>query len=245
MTIDQGEAEAERRPATRGVLAFARDVVVIVAIAIVISLLIKTFLVRSFYIPSASMEDTLMTDDRILVDQLTVRWNDYERGQIVVFEDPGGWLGGVTSDDRGPIRSAIDGALTAIGLSAADSEEHLVKRIIGMPGDHVVCCDADGHLEINGESVDEGDYLRLLPEGAAASASSFDVTVPDDAIWVLGDNRNRSQDSRFHTDLPGGGFVPLDNVVGRVFLLTWPLGRFGVIADETDTFSHVPAPPAS
>lgn len=132
--------------------------------------------------------------------------------------------------------------LTFVGISTSDAQDHLVKRLIGMPGDHIVCCNALGQLTINGSPVNELSYLNL-PEGdTAASNTEFDVTVPEGAVWVMGDNRDRSQDSRAHQELPGGGFVPLENVVGRAFLTTWPLNRFGMIDTHDDVFQAVPEP---
>ncbi|WP_156759519.1 signal peptidase I [Microbacterium karelineae] len=242
MTTESESSASEGSSRGRGLLSFLRDVVVIVVVAVLVSVLIKAFVVRSFYIPSASMEDTLMTGDRILVDELTVDWSGYSRGDVVVFEDPGGWLGGATVDGPGGIAGAIDWALTAVGISASDSEDHLVKRIIGMPGDHIVCCNALGQLEVNGAGVDELDYLRLPDGSTLASTDDFDVTVPEGSIWVMGDNRNRSQDSRYHNQQPGGGFVPLEKIVGRVVLRTWPLSHFGPLERENDAFVGVPDP---
>ncbi|MGO1412370.1 signal peptidase I [Microbacterium sp. JB110] len=224
-----------------GALLFLRDVVVIIVIAVLISFLIKTFVVRSFYIPSGSMENTLQIDDRILVDEVTPLWNEYERGEIVVFADPGGWLEPKGEPERSPVSEGIDWFLTMIGLSAADSEDHLVKRIIGTPGDHVVCCNALGQLTVNGKAIDEMGYLKL-PEGdTKASRDGFDITVPDDSLWVMGDNRNNSLDSRYNRDKPGDGFVPVDNVVGRVFFRTWPFERFGWMS-APEVFAAVPSP---
>src|SRR5690606_16506813 len=154
---------------------------------------------RAFYIPSASMEKALLVNDRILVDELTPRWTDYERGDVVVFTDPGGWLPVQQKTPQRPgIVEWVDGVLNLIGLSSSDSEDHLVKRIIGLPGDHVECCNALGQITVNGAPIDELSYLNL-PEGdTAASNEPFDVTVPEGAIWVLGDNRDRSQDARAH-----------------------------------------------
>ncbi|WP_221584176.1 signal peptidase I [Microbacterium sp. G2-8] len=244
MTTEPAPSESRSTSRGRGILTFLRDVVVIVAVAVVVSVLIKAFVVRSFYIPSASMEETLMTGDRILVDELTVDWTGYERGDVVVFRDPGGWLDGAAAEGPGGIAGAVDWILTGVGISASDSENHLVKRVIGLPGDHVVCCNSVGQLEVNGVGVDELDYLNL-PEGSTlASNMDFDVTVPDGAVWVMGDNRNRSQDSRYHNEQPGGGFVPLDDVVGRVVLRTWPLSHFGPLESGPDAFTGV-ADPAS
>lgn len=223
----------------RGWLIFLRDVIVIVLVAVLVSFLVKTFVVRSFYIPSGSMEDTLVVNDRIFVDELTPRFTGYERGDIVVFRDPGGWLPLTTQPARSPFIEAIDGILGFVGLTAPDSDDHLVKRIIGLPGDHVVCCNALGQLTVNGVPIDETSYTKL-PGGSPASADTFDVVVPEDSLWVLGDNRNRSKDSRYNTNQPGKGFVPLDNVVGRAFVITWPFDRFSLLDFHHDVFSGVP-----
>ncbi|BDV30829.1 signal peptidase I [Microbacterium terricola] len=246
MTSEKTAAEAgatspmpERR---RGWLAFLRDVLIIVLIAVLVSFLVKTFLVRSFYIPSSSMEDTLHVNDRILVDEITPRFGGYDRGDIIVFQDPGGWLPVSTAEPRPPVVEAFDWLLSLVGLSAPDSDDHLVKRLIGLPGDHVVCCNALGQISVNDVPIDETDYLKLPDGETRASADEFDVTVPDDSVWVLGDNRYRSKDSRYNTDQPGKGFVPLDNVVGRAFLVTWPFDRFGLLDEHHEVFTGVPDP---
>lgn len=237
---DETETGTKRR---RGLLIFLRDVLVIVLIAALVSFVVKTFIVRSFYIPSASMERTLLVNDRILVDELTPRWAGYDRGDVVVFKDPGGWLEPQPQTPAAPpLVQAIDWVLTFVGVSASDSQDHLVKRIIGLPGDHVVCCNALDQITINGAPIDELDYLNL-PEGdTAASNSPFDVVVPEDSLWLMGDNRDNSRDSRAHQDLPSGGFVPISNVVGKAFLTTWPFDRIGAIDGRHETFNGVPDP---
>jgi signal peptidase I len=226
----------------RGAITFLRDVVIIVLIALVVSFAVKTFLVRSFYIPSASMENTLMEQDRILVDELTPRFGGYDRGDVVVFRDPGGWLGPEAAGPAAtnPIAAAADWVLSLVGLSASDSDDHLIKRLIGLPGDHVVCCNELGQITVNGTAIDETSYLLLPEPGAAASAMDFDITVPEDSLWVLGDNRYRSKDSRYNQEQPGKGFVPLENVVGRAFIVTWPFDRFGLIDFHHPVFAGVP-----
>jgi signal peptidase I len=241
MTTETTSASEQKR--RRGFLIFLRDVLVIVLIAALVSFLVKTFVVRSFYIPSGSMEQTLLVNDRILVDELTPRWSGYERGDVVVFQDPGGWLPPATQEPAGPpLVEAFDAVLTFIGISASDSQDHLVKRLIGLPGDHVVCCNSLGQMTVNGAPIDEMSYLNLPDGNTLASAEPFDVTVPDGQLWLLGDNRNRSQDARAHQDLPTGGFVPLENVVGKAFLTTWPLNRFGLIDGHHEVFNGVPDP---
>ncbi|MDD7929784.1 signal peptidase I [Microbacterium thalli] len=246
MTTDDlaASAPAPARSRSRRLWLLVRDVLVIVAIALVVSFLVKTFLVRSFYIPSGSMEQTLREDDRILVDQLTPRFGGYERGDVVVFRDPGGWLPPTVEPVRPPVVEGVDWVLSVVGLSAPDSKDHLIKRIIGMPGDHVVCCNAVGQITVNGVPVDERPYVALADGQSAPQEVPFDVVVPDDSLWVLGDNRDHSRDSRYNQDQPSQGFVPLDNVVGRAFLITWPLDRFGGIDFHHDVFAGVPAPDA-
>ena len=234
-------AAANPRERGRGWLSFLRDVLIIVLVAILVSFLVKTFLVRSFYIPSGSMESTLLINDRILVDEITPRFGGYQRGDIVVFRDPGGWLPVTEEPDRSFLVEGVDWALSRVGLSAPDSDDHLVKRVIGVGGDHVVCCNDIGQITINGAAIDETEYLQL-PDDASASKDAFDVVVPEGKLWVLGDNRYSSKDSRYNTEQPGKGFVPVENVVGRAFLTTWPFDRFGLLDFHHEDFAGVPAP---
>ncbi|GAA2179784.1 hypothetical protein GCM10009847_15260 [Leucobacter tardus] len=224
-------ARSEKRRG--GVLGFLRDLVVILLLAFLISFLLKTFLVRSFFIPSSSMEDTLQVDDRILVNQLVPGMMDVKRGDIVVFQDPGGWLNAPPSEPP----TGFEWVLQSVGLAADTSHEYVVKRVIGVGGDRVACCDANGKITVNGVPIDE-PYLKL-PEGAPASELEFDVTVPEGSVWVMGDNRNASKDSRYNQDQPGDGFVPEEEIVGRAFLLNWPLNRFGVLHNPEETFTGV------
>lgn len=244
---DEPTTPAERRRRRRearharrrgGVVGALREGVVVVGTALVLSLLIKTFLAQAFYIPSESMEQTLVRDDRVLVSLLTPGPFDLQRGDVVVFRDPGGWLDPALQPERSGMSQAAVDVLTFVGVLPQDAGEHLIKRVIGLPGDHVVCCDADGRLTINGEPVDE----TYLPEGTVPSTLTFDVTVPEGRIWVMGDNRGFSQDSRYHQDLPGNGTVSTDMVVGRAVLLFWPLDRFTTLSDHPEVFDVVPAP---
>ncbi|GAA5154321.1 hypothetical protein GCM10025768_25310 [Microbacterium pseudoresistens] len=230
----------EQRSPKRGVLSFLRDVLVILLVAVLVSFLVKTFIVRSFYIPSSSMENTLLIKDRILVDELTPRWDGYHHGDVVVFRDPGGWLPiSPEGPPRSPLLEAGEWLLTIVGIAAPDSDDHLVKRLIGMPGDHVQCCNSLGQITVNGSPIDESSYLKLPQGDSVASGVEFDVTVPEGTVWVLGDNRNRSQDSRYHQDEPGQGFVPIENIVGRAFVITWPFDRFGLIDGHRNVFTGV------
>ena len=214
------------------------DLFVIAGTALVLSLLIKTFLIRSFFIPSGSMMETLQIDDRIIVNQLSPNLMPIQHGDVVVFKDPGGWLGEISTTDLDPITAATDWVLSAFGLTAPDSSQHLVKRVIGVAGDHVICCDADGKITVNGQAITE-TYLEKDKE---PSTMNFDVIVPDNSLWVMGDNRDNSADSRFHADLPSKGFVAKEFVVGRAFLVTWPFSHFGWLDNYPDVFKNVPKP---
>ena len=234
-------SRASSEPRRRGWGSFLRDLVVIVVIALLVSFLVKTFVVRSFYIPSASMENTLMIKDRILVDELTPKFGEYSRGDVVVFRDPGGWLDNAPAQERSPFVEGVDWVLSLFGLAAPDSDDHLIKRVIGTPGDHVVCCNALGQTWVTGAPIDETS-VRVSRGATARAPVPYDVTVPDGSLWVLGDNRNSSRDSRFNQAQPGQGFVPIDNVVGRAFVITWPFDRFGLIDFHHEVFAGVPAP---
>jgi signal peptidase I len=226
----------ERRRKTRGIKLFIRDIILIFLAAIIISVGIKTFLIRSFYIPSSSMENTLQVQDRIIVNQLIPDLFDVEHGDIVVFKDPGGWLNPVPQEPRAPLVEAVDWLLSAVGLSAPDSNDHLIKRVIGLPGDEVACCNAFGQMSVNGMPLDE-PYLKLPDKVTKVSKDDFAVTVPDNSLWVMGDNRYNSCDSRCNTSGPTEGFVPLDHVVGRAFLVSWPTQNWSWLDNYPQTFA--------
>jgi len=235
----QPSRRARKQRRGSGVLAFLRETVIVVGTALVLSLVIKTFLVQAFFIPSPSMEPTLVAGDRVLVSQLTPGPIDLQRGDVVVFRDPGGWLDSQPVPDRGPVGDAVVAVLTFVGVLPQHSGEHLIKRVIGMPGDTVACCDADGRLTVNGEPIDEESYVY---PGNEPSDMTFEIKIPEGRIWVMGDHREASQDSRWHQDLEGQGTVPLDDVVGRAVAVIWPLSRAGWLGNHPDTFDAVPAP---
>ena len=219
-------------------VAFFIDLITILGSALVLSLLLKTFLIRSFFIPSGSMLNTLQIDDRIIVNELVPNIVPLERGDVVVFKDPGGWLGPAEEKQTNFFVAAGEFVLSAFGVVAPDSDQHLVKRVIGIGGDHVVCCDADGKLQINGESITEPYVI----DGSQPSDVKFDVTVPAGSYWVMGDNRANSEDSRFHGDLPGKGFVASKYVVGRAFVVSWPSSHWKWLDNYSDVFKTVPKP---
>ena len=233
------EATRRRRP------SFVRDLIVVVVLAVLASFLIKTFLIQSFFIPSASMENTLLGDpghhDRILVDRLVPGAIPLQRGDVVVFEDPGGWLAHdgthpAESAPRKPLQRLVD----AVNPFAVGDDDHLVKRLIGLPGDRVVCCDARGRMSVNGTALVE-PYIHLPPGRTTASRDDFDVVVPPGALWVMGDNRDDSADSRYNRDTPSKGFVPIGNVTGRAFVVSWPVSRWSWLSSHPETFGGVPA----
>jgi len=233
-------ADEERPSRGKSVWRFIRDILLILLAAIVISFLIKTFLIRSFYIPSESMEDTLLVNDRIIVNELEPKLVPIQRGDIVVFKDPGGWLppGTETVEPNG-VAAFFDWALSIVGLTAPDSNDHLIKRVIGLPGDVVACCNAYGQMTVNGVPLDESQYLKLPAGVTKVSKDDFSVTVPKNSLWVMGDNRYNSADSRYNRDKPGNGFVPYDDVVGRAVLISWPIARWTLLDNYPVVFSGV------
>lgn len=232
--MGESATQSTRRSGGGGFLGFLRDLIVIVVVAFLVSFLLKTFLVRSFYIPSESMEQTLQINDRILVNQLVPDVVSVKRGDIVVFKDPGGWL--YPTSQNPP--QGFEKFLQSVGLAADTSHEYVVKRVIGVGGDRVECCDADGRVKVNGVPLDE-PYI-VIPAGETKSSGvDFDVTVPDGAVWVMGDNRYQSRDSRFNQDRPGKGFVPTEEIVGRAFVRNWPIDRLGWLGRPDGTFTGV------
>ncbi|MDN4477205.1 signal peptidase I [Demequina lignilytica] len=189
--------------------------------ALLLSLIIKTFFFQSFYIPSPSMVPTLEVGDRILVTKWRPDPLPLRRGDIVVFKDPNNWLGH-SSEEQSGLHLVVKDVLTWTGLLPEDAGEHLIKRVIGLPGDTVVCDDPDGPVVVNGEALDE----PYIAEGSRACGTTFTAVVPDGYLWVMGDNRDDSADSRAHMGDPGGGAVPRANVVGTTFAVVWPLDRF-------------------
>ena len=235
---DNPSARLRRRSRKKGALLFVRDVLVIFVVALLVSFLIKTFLVRSFFIPSSSMEQTLQIDDRILVNELVPNLVDIERGDVVVFRDPGGWLPPTAKVQQPPLIAAVDFVLSAVGLSASDSDDHLIKRVIGLPGDRVVCCNALGQMTVNGVPLNE-PYVTLPAGVTNVSKDAFDVTVPANSLWVMGDNRYNSKDSRYNREQPGNGFVPVDNVVGRAFVISWPSAHWEWLDNYPSVFAGI------
>ncbi|MGA8988618.1 signal peptidase I [Aeromicrobium sp.] len=208
-----------------------QESILLVATAMVMAVVVKTFFLQAFYIPSESMEPTMLVDDKLLVQKVSYWRGDVTRGDIVVFDDPGGWLSGEASRRAS---NPIQKALETVGLFPTGG--HLIKRVIGVGGDEVVCC-TDGKLTINGKQIDEPYVL----DETATKDQAFDIRVPKNHLWVMGDNRGNSSDSRAHLGDPGGGFISQGSVVGKAWLRVWPINRFGFI-HKPDTFSANLAP---
>ncbi len=209
-----------------------QETILLLVLALLLAIVIKSLFVQAFYIPSPSMEPQFVKDDRILVQKVSY-WGSASpsRGDIVVFEDPGGWLDG--SEASAP-HSPATRLMEKIGLYPTGG--HLVKRVIGIGGDRIICCDAKGRITVNGHALNEKAYL---PKGAPPSQIKFDRLVPKNHLWMMGDNRSFSYDSRGHMGGPGGGFVDQDLVVGKVFSLIWPVKRAQII-HRPQTFEDLP-----
>ncbi|MHA7284878.1 signal peptidase I [Arthrobacter sp. MDT3-44] len=231
------DPKRDAKDSDRGFGAWLKEIGTIVVIALVLSFLIKTFLFRAFFIPSGSMEETLEIDDRIFVNQLVPQPFDLQHGDIVVFRDTKGWLPPQAESSV----SWFKEALIFVGLAPDESQQHLVKRVIGLPGDHVICCDAKGLITVNGEPLEEP---YLFP-GANPSDLPFDIVVPEGTVWVMGDHRNASADSRANRDKEGEGFVDIEDIEGRAAVIAWPLDRIGFLGNHPDVFDGIPEPEPS
>ena len=209
------------RQESGGALRWLRETGIIVVSALVLSALVRAFLVQAFYVPSASMEDTLLISDRIIASKITTTTSGVGRGEVVVFKDPGQWLPDPPPPPDG-FRGVLRQGLTFVGLLPSDTGKDLVKRSIAVEGDRIACCDVEGRIVLNGVPLVE-DYI-IGPTDQVL----FDVVVPDGSVFVMGDNRGDSRDSRYHLETNSGA-VPADNVVGRVVLVVWPLNRMSTV----------------
>ncbi|MER6105001.1 signal peptidase I [Streptomyces sp. NPDC001832] len=204
--------------------SFWKELPLLIGIALVLALLIKTFLVQAFSIPSDSMQNTLQRGDRVLVDKLTPWFGaEPKRGEVVVFHDPGGWLEGTPT----PSPNAVQKFLSFIGLMPSVEEKDLIKRVIAVGGDTVEC-KKNGPVVVNGKALDDQSYI--FPGNTSCNDQPFGpIKVPEGRIWVMGDHRQNSLDSRYHQELPGGGTVSNDDVVGRAIVVAWPINRWATL----------------
>jgi signal peptidase I len=201
--------------------SIGRELITIVGTALILSILVRTFLIQAFYVPSASMEDTLQENDRIIVSKISTKLTGIDRGNVIVFHDPGGWLG---EGFPNPYDTPVGRVLQAIGIVPANSGNDLVKRVIGVANDKIECCDAQGRITVNGVGIDES-YTK---DGVTSDQVTFSVLVPEGNVFVMGDNRGNSEDSRFHLD-KNNGMIPVEEIIGRVAMRIWPIGRIGGI----------------
>jgi len=224
----QTQTRKHPRPRKR---SFWRDLVVIVVAALVLTILLKAFVVQVFSIPTGSMENTLLPGDRILVSKIVYRFRPIARGDIVVFSGAGSW-DPTTAAPSNPLERIWDDAVNLVGIAGPQTD--YVKRVIGIPGDHVVCCNASGQVTVNGVPLSESSYI--FP-GAAPSLLHFNVIVPAGRLWVMGDDRGDSDDSRYRMNDAGEGTIPESAVVGRAFLIIWPVSRISDLPIP-DTFKQ-------
>lgn len=216
--------------------AQVKEFLMVIIYALLIAFILKTFIIRGFYIPSGSMENTLQVNDRVFVNVAGSMFSQADRGDIIVFKDNRNWIDQSTVGEPNPVRTA----LSFVGILPDTSNNYLVKRVIGVGGDHVVCCSDDGKITVNGEAIDESSYLY---PGANPSDIPFDVIVPENSYFVMGDHRNNSADSRYHIE-DGTEFISDGDVEGKVFVLAWPLNHFKFLGGADDVFANVPSKPS-
>ena len=214
--------------------SFWRELPLLIVIALAIALLIKSFVVQAFFIPSSSMENTLDIGDKVLVNKLVYHFRSIQPGDIVVFNGEGSWdpVPAPVKASSNPLVRLYDVTLdplyhSILGLfGTAPGQTDFIKRVIGVPGDHVACCNADGDMTVNGVALHEQSYLY---PGNVPSMQHFRITVPPGRLWVMGDHRSVSWDSRGHMQDPGDGTIPENMVVGRAFMIVWPPSRWRVL----------------
>jgi signal peptidase I len=211
-------ARARRKGKRR---SFWRELPILIAVALLLAVIIKTYAIQAFFIPSGSMENTLEINDRILVNKIVYHTRPIHRGDIVVFNGDGSWDPGTVPTSGNVLQQFFEGFASMFGFG--HSGDILIKRVIGLPGDHVACCDAEGRVTVNGVPLNEQSYLY---PGSAPSLIRFNIVVPPGRLWVMGDNRYYSDDSRDHQDDPGGGTIPESAVIGRAFVIIWPPSRW-------------------
>ncbi len=205
--------------------SFLKEFPFLIVVALVVSLFIKTFIVQFFFIPSGSMENTLQIDDRVAVNRIPFISNDIKRGDVVVFRDPDNWLPAADTESAPFVIAKVKAALVAVGILPNPAKQYLVKRVVGVAGDRIICCTTTGKITVNGEEMVE-PYIYA---GNVPSDMNFDVTVPKGKLWVMGDHRGASADSRYHQEDINKGFVPLNRITGRVLAVIWPIKNISLV----------------
>ena len=203
-----------------------REFPILVIVALAVSLVIKSFLVQFFYIPSGSMENTLQINDRVAVNKIPFISKSIDRGDVVVFRDPSNWLPEPYADNQNKVIAKIKEGLVLVGVLPNPAKQYLVKRVIGVAGDKVVA--KDQVLTINGKPT----YEPYIFAGNTPSDTDFNITVPEGKVWVMGDHRGASGDSRVHQDDVNNGMVPVEKITGRVIATIWPLSQLGFISSQ-------------
>jgi signal peptidase I len=216
---DPPRRKAAKRRSRSG--RFFRELVILIVVALLIAVGIKTYAIQAFFIPSGSMENTLEINDRVLVNKIVYDTRSIHRGDIVVFNGDGSWDPGPAPTSSNFVEKFASGFASMFGFGRPG--DILIKRVIGIPGDRVACCDAQGQVTVNGIPLSEQSYLY---PGASPSQTRFNITVPPGRLWVMGDNRAISADSRDHEGDPGGGTIPESAVIGRAFVIIWPVSRW-------------------
>jgi signal peptidase I len=197
---------------------------VLVAIAIILALVIKTYAIQAFFIPSGSMENTLDINDRVLVNKVVYDVRGIDRGDIVVFNGDGSWDSTTSAAPSNPLVRFWDALEGVVGIT--HGSDIYIKRVIGLPGDHVACCNVHGQVTVNGVPLTEQSYLY---PANPPSRTPFSIVVPAGRLWVMGDHRDVSYDSRGHMGDPGGGTIPESAVIGRAFVIIWPPSRWSIL----------------
>lgn len=211
-------------PRRRRRRSFWRELPILIVVALLLAVVIKAYALQAFFIPSGSMENTLEVNDRVLVNKLVYDFRGIHRGDIVVFNGDGTWYPGPLPTSSNFFSEFADNFASMFGFG--HSGVILVKRVIGLPGDRVACCDAEGRVTVNGVPLNEQSYLY---PGDAPSLIRFNIVVPAGHLWVMGDHRFISEDSRDHLGDPGGGTIPESAVLGRAFIIIWPPSRWRIL----------------